>query len=291
MSAAVSSSALGPRRPVDQPRRRERRAPVLLTPVPGDTAVHRMWAGTKLVVVAAIAAMLAICPGWATIAVAAGVMVGALRWARIPRGAAPTIPRWAWLTLLLTIGAAALAGGGPVMTVASVRVPLGGLLHLLQFLAMTVIVLALGALVSWTTNVAEIAPALARLGKPLQRMRIPIEAWSVAVALGLRAFPMLVEEFRVLYAARRLRPRAAVSGMRSRVRWWFAEGVDVMAAVITVALRRGDEMGDAITARGGYGQLSAGHCRPGRIDYCIMAAVLALCAVTTVIQFVYLGIA
>lgn len=276
--------------PVDQSRRRAPRTPVLLTPVPGDSAVHRLWAGTKLVVVAAIAALLAICPGWASIAVSAGVVVGAVCWAGIPRGAVPTIPRWAWLTLLLTIAAAAAAGGSPVLTVASVRVAVGGLLHYLLFLVMTVIVLGLGALVSWTTNVAEIAPALARLGKPLRRLRIPIEAWSVAVALGLRAFPMLVDEFRVLYAARRLRPRPIVSGTRARARWWFIESVDLMAAVITVALRRGDEMGDAITARGGYGQLSAARSRPGRVDYWVMTAVLALCAATAVLEFAYLGV-
>jgi energy-coupling factor transport system permease/ATP-binding protein len=290
VSGPTSGTALGGRQPAEQSRRRGSRSPVLLMPVPGDSAVHRMWAGTKLVVVAAIAALLAICPGWAAIAVAAVLAAGAMRWARIPRGAVPTIPRWAWVMLLVTVAAAAVAGGSPVLTVASVGVPLGGLLHYLQFLAMTVIVLGLGALVSWTTNVAEIAPALARLGKPLRRLRVPTEAWSVAVALGLRAFPMLVEEFRVLYAARRLRPHPVVSGMRARARWWFSESVDVLAAVITVALRRGDEMGDAITARGGYGQLSAAQSRPGRIDYWVMTSVLVLCAVTAVLQFVYLGV-
>ncbi len=289
VSGAASSGILDARPPVDQSRRRAPRSPVLLTPVPGDSAVHRMWAGTKMVVVAAIAILLAICPGWAAIAVAAGLVAGAMRWARIPRGAAPTIPRWAWVTLLLTIASAAISGGSPVLTVASVGVPLGGLLHFLRFLAMTVIVLGLGALVSWTTNVAEIAPALAGLVRPLRRLRIPVEAWSVAVALGLRAFPMLVEEFRVLYAARRLRPRPVVSGRRARARWWFTECVDLMAAVITVALRRGDEMGDAITARGGYGQLSAARSRPGRLDHWVMTVVLALCGVTAVVEFVYLG--
>lgn len=288
--AEAAPSSLLDARPPDQSRRRARRSPVLLMPVPGDTAVHRMWAGTKLVVVAAIAALLAICPGWAAISVSAGVAAGAMRWARIPRGALPTVPRWAWVMLLMTIVAAALAGGSPVLMVASVPVPLGGLLHFMQFLTMTAIVLGLGALVSWTTNVAEIAPALVRLGKPLQRIRIPIRSWSVAVALGLRAFPMLVDEFRVLYAARRLRPRPVVSGVRARARWWFTESVDLMAAVITVALRRGDEMGDAITARGGYGQFSAAQSRPGRVDYCVMTTVFALCAVTAVVQFAYLGI-
>ncbi len=67
--------------------------------------------------------------------------------------------------------------------------------------------LGLGAMVSWTTNIAEIAPAVATLCRPLRLVRIPVDEWAVSVSLALRAFPMLIEEFRVLYAARRLRPK------------------------------------------------------------------------------------
>ncbi|PRC62871.1 hypothetical protein C6A85_00780, partial [Mycobacterium sp. ITM-2017-0098] len=68
-------------------------------------------------------------------------------------------------------------------------------------------------------------------------------------ALALRAFPMLFDEFSVLYAARRLRPREVVDGnRRATVRRYSAELIDLLAAAITVALRRADEMGDAITA-------------------------------------------
>ncbi|WP_045386417.1 CbiQ family ECF transporter T component, partial [Mycobacterium kyorinense] len=69
-----------------------------------------------------------------------------------------------------------------------------------------------------TTNVAEIAPAVATLGRPLRFLRIPIDEWAVALALALRAFPMLIDEFRVLYSARRLRPRQIPTSRRGRRR-------------------------------------------------------------------------
>ena len=122
--------------------------------------------------------------------------------------------------------------------------------------------LGLGAMVSWTTNVAEIAPAVAKLGRPLRALRIPVDDWAVALALALRAFPMLIDEFRLLYAARSLRPKPVLTTRRARRRRWAMELVDLIAAAITVALRRADEMGDAITARGGTGQISAAPSGP-----------------------------
>ena len=93
-------------------------------------------------------------------------------------------------------------------------------------------------------------------------LRIPVDEWAVALALALRAFPMLIDEFRVLYAARRLRPatRPTTSGGPAAP---LVRGDDRPARrAITVALRRADEMGDAITARGGVGQISAAPSRP-----------------------------
>ena len=127
--------------------------------------------------------------------------------------------------------------------------------------------LGLGGMVSWTTNVAEIAPAVASLGRPLRLLRIPVDEWAVALALALRAFPMLIDEFRVLYAARRLRPQPVVPSRRARRKRRAMELIDLIAAAITVTLRRADEMGDAITARGGTGQISAAPARPKLADW------------------------
>jgi energy-coupling factor transport system permease protein len=255
-----------------------RRSAVLLQPIPGTSVIHQLWAGTKLIVVAMIGVVLTIYPGWVPIALVALVVLLTARLARIPRGALPSVPRAVWILLLLGAVTAALAGGKPFVTIGSTHFGLGGLLNFLQITVLSIVLLGLGALVSWTTNVAEIAPAVATLGRPLRWLRVPVDEWAVALALALRAFPMLIDEYRVLFAARRLRPRDRPDSRRARRKQWAAEIVDLAAAAITVALRRGDEMGDAITARGGTGQISAHPSRPGRSDLVALTVVTVMCA-------------
>jgi len=61
------------------------------------------------------------------------------------------------------------------------------------------------------------------------------------------------------------------------------ELIDLLAAAINSTLRRADEMGDAITARGGTGQLSANPARPKLADWATLAiAVAASSAAVTV---------
>jgi energy-coupling factor transport system permease protein len=127
------------------------------------------------------------------------------------------------------------------------------------------------------------------LGRPLRPLRIPVDDWAVALALALRAFPMLIDEFRVLYAARRLRPKQVLTTRRQRRRRWAIEVVDILAAGITVALRRADEVGDAITARGGAGQISAVPSRPKRADWIALSIVVVLCAVAITLELTILG--
>lgn len=264
--------------------RKQRRQVVLLRPVPGRTVIHDLWAGAKLLIVAGIGVLLTFYPGWVPIAAVALLVVVAARMAHIPRGVLPTIPRWLWFLLALGALTATFAGGTPVVALGSVEIGLGGLLNFLRITALSIVLLGLGAMVSWTTNVAEIAPAVAALGRPLRPLRIPVDDWAVAVSLALRAFPMLIDEFSVLYAARRLRPQDVDMHRRTRGRRWAAELIDLLAAAITVALRRADEMGDAITARGGAGQISAAPSRPARRDWVAFAVVVAVCGVALAVE-------
>ncbi|MGB6208913.1 CbiQ family ECF transporter T component, partial [Mycobacterium sp.] len=83
---------------------------------------------------------------------------------------------------------------------------------------------------------------------------------------------------RVLYAARRLRPKEKPPTLGARAKRMAADVIDLIVAVITVTLRRADEMGDAITARGGTGQISAAPSRPKRADWVVLSIVSAVCA-------------
>ncbi|GAB7069384.1 energy-coupling factor transporter transmembrane protein EcfT [Mycobacterium hodleri] len=263
---------------------RQPRPVVLLRPVPGRTAIHELWAGTKLLVVALIGVLLTLYPGWVPIVLVGVFVLFTARIAHIPRGVLPSVPRWLWFLLFLGALTASFAGGSPHLAVASVDVGLGGLFKFLQVTLLSIVLLGLGGLVSWTTNVAEIAPAVSKIGRPLRVLRLPIDDYAVALALALRAFPMLIDEFRVLFAARKLRPRDPATTAKERHRRLNREIVDLLAAAVTVALRRADEMGDAITARGGAGQISALPSRPTWADAVAGAAVLVLCAVSVVVE-------
>lgn len=268
-------------------RRSERRPPrsvVLLRPVPGTSVVHDLWAGTKLVAVGGISVLLTFYPGWIAIGLVAALVLTAARLAHIPRGALPNVPHWLWILLVLGGGSAAFAGGSPIVNLAGASLGLGGLLNFLRITTLSFVLLGLGAMVSWTTNVAEIAPAVATLGRPLRWLRIPVDEWAVTIALALRAFPMLINEFRVLYAARRLRPKRVATTRRARRRRVAREAVDLLTAALTVTLRRADEMGDAITARGGIGQISAVPSRPKQVDWIAFTITAAVCAAAVVLE-------
>jgi energy-coupling factor transport system permease protein len=269
--------------------RRQPKPLVLLRPVPGDSVIHRLWAGSKLAIVAGIGVLLTFYPGWVPIGAVAALVLTAAWLTRIPRGVLPTIPGWLWVLLLLGGVTATFAGGDPIIAVGSVDVGLGGLLNFLRITALSIVLLGLGVMVSWTTNVAEIAPAVATLGRPLRLFRIPVDEWAVALTLALRAFPMLIDEFRVLYAARRLRPKVRPPTRRGRHRRWWLEAIDLLAAAIIVALRRADEMGDAITARGGAGQISAMPSRPKRIDWVAFSIVAVVCGAALALELTVAG--
>ena len=262
---------------------------VLLRPVPGDSVIHRLWAGTKLVIVFGLGVLLTFYPGWVPIACVFAVILLAAMLAGIPRGVLPSLPRILWVLLFLGALTAGFAGGAPELTIGSWHIGLGGLLDFLRITAVSIVLLGLGFLVSWTTNVSDVAPAIATLGRPLRLLRIPVDEWAVALALSLRAFPMLIDEFRVLYAARRLRPKLRSGSRRERRRRWAREAIDLLAAAITVTLRRADEMGDAITARGGVGQISASPAKPRLRDVLALTVVAVVCGAALALELTVLS--
>ena len=252
---------------------------VLMRPVPGGSVIHDLWAGTKLLAALALSIMLANYPDWGPIGLTAALVLAGAWLAHIPLGVLPSVPRWAWTLTVLGAATAAMAGGSPFLHVGPITMGLGGLLHVLRFAALTAVLLGMAGMVSWTTEVADVAPAVAVMGRPLALVGVPVHEWAVAIALAMRAFPMLIAEFRILYAARRLRPKLPLPPTwRGRLRARSGDVIDLLAAAITVALRRADEMGDAITARGGTGQLSATPSRPKAIDwYALSVVALVVC--------------
>ncbi len=243
---------------------------VFLRRVPEVSVVHRLWAGTKMIAVFAISVVLMLIPTWPVLGIMTAFVVISGVAAKIPLGALPRLPWWFW---------------GCIVIGAGVNVPMG-LDAVIRFMQVTVFgFLLLGAsmMIAWTTPLNEIAPAIATLGAPFRKLKLPVDEWAVAIALCLRSLPLLIEEMRVLRAARRLRPKGT-SEHSARDNTL----IDLITASMSVSMRRAGELGEAITARGGTGQLTAYASRPGLRDAIALAIVGGVCAVSIAVFVILL---
>ena len=251
--------------------------------VPGDSPVHRLWAGTKLLVAAALAVICSFRPTWPAIGACGAVVVVGLAVGRIPLGAFPRLPRWFLVVVVAGAGLNLLAGVDPQVEVLGVSIGVGGLEQWARFMALAVVLLTSGALVGWTTPLGEVAPAVRTLVTPLRWLRLPIDEWVTALALALRSLPLLAEEIRVLTATARLRLRDEHGEPVARFSVGLVLGQvhDLLGAAVVATLRRGRDVAEAITARGGLGGAVAAEAgRPRAADALVLVAVSALTVAT-----------
>jgi energy-coupling factor transport system ATP-binding protein len=261
------------------PRDRRRRRPEvhLFRVVPGDSPLHRLWAGTKLLALLAVAVALSIQPGWPSIGLAAALLGAGVWLAGIPRGAAPRPPRWWWAGLGIGALLAMQAGGAPFLHVGEARIGFGALGEWARATSLVAVLLLSAALVSWTTRLSGVAPALARLLGTFRRLGLPVAEWATAVALAIRCLPLLVDETRTLAAVHRLRQPYRPRARRRLVR----EALDLLTAELVVAVRRADELAAAVDARGGLGSIADDPSGPGWRD--AVALVIVAVAVAAII--------
>lgn len=245
-------------------RRRPRRRPVevtLLRPLPGPSPTHRLWAETKLLSVAVLAVMLGLKPTWSSIACGTGLVLLAAMFARVPRGAVPRLPKWLWIGAALGAFFTIRSSAPPIGHYAGIAISWGGLDDWARITALAVVGFAAAAVMSWTTPLAEVAPALAWLGRPLRWLRLPVDEWAAAIALSIRCLPLFIDEVRTVAAARRLRPTTR-HRREPRMSWLMREAQDLLFTTLAASLRRATELGDAIDARGGFGSVSDVTSRP-----------------------------
>jgi energy-coupling factor transporter transmembrane protein EcfT len=284
--AALGDSDAAENRGRGRSRRRAQRDTELhlLRLIPGDTAMHRLWAGTKLVGLAILSIAATIHPSWITLAAVAIVIAAGMIVARIPRGAAPRLPTWFVVFVLFGGFLSVWSTAPPTVSVQGIVLSLGGLEDWARFLLLAVVLVTGAALIGWTTPAGELAPALSRLVRPFRWLPLPIDEWLVAIALSLRCFPLLVDEIRTLVAVRRLRGRLPDGPRRRSIRRelhaQLREAIDLLTAALVASLRRAREMADAIEARGGFGAFADSHDRPRMTDWFVIVVVTTVAAGT-----------
>src|SRR5205807_8452451 len=117
--------------------------------------------------------------------------------ARLPRGVLGHPPPWIWLGLGVGAVLAFLAFGKPNVHIAGATVGLGGLLEFLRFASIGLVLVALSALVGWTTRLADIAQAVDRLAAPARAVRLPVDEVVLAIGLSVRCLPLITSDVTV----------------------------------------------------------------------------------------------
>ncbi|HZT64765.1 MAG TPA: energy-coupling factor transporter transmembrane protein EcfT [Acidimicrobiales bacterium] len=249
----------------------------LLRYVPVDSPVHRLWAGTKIVALVAIGVAVSEKPHWYGELVVAGVVVVAAVLARVPIGAVPRFPRWFWIGVGLTAVIAGFSGGKPNLHLGGLTVGVGGLDEWGRLTFLVLLLLGLSSVLGWTTRMADLAPALSTLMAPLRLVRLPVDEIIVTSALAVRCLPLLVDEMRILHAARRARQPETPEKLREIASTLH----DILVTALVSAVRRAQEMADAIEARGGVGSVIASRprLRPAEVLTWLVTAVVTAAVV------------
>ena len=223
----------------------------LLRVVPVEGALHRLDPRTKIAALVVLILTVSFRPSWAGLGVIAALVVLAGAAGGIPWSARPRLPRVFLIGIGVSLGLAVIAGGEPVVvTLGSWDFGAGGLLAQLRFLAVTVVILALTHLLGWTTSMTTLPPAAAWFLRPLRLFRLPVDELATALALAVRALPLLLDEMSTAAMLWRRRPRVAHRDPRRRVRALAVEIVDVMGTVTSSTVRRSLDLGETLERRG-----------------------------------------
>lgn len=196
---------------------------VLGSYVPGATVLHRMPAGFKLLGLgAAITVMSLAVDSPIRLAAAAALVAATVLVAGVGVRALATQLRPVLWVVAFVFGFQLLFTDWP---------------RAVQVCGILLLSVTLAAVATATTRTTDMLAAITRALQPLGRIGFPVEQVALALALTIRAIPLMIETVRQVEEARQAR------GLR------FSPRV-VVAPVVIAALRTADGFADALVARG-----------------------------------------
>ncbi|MFI6214972.1 energy-coupling factor transporter transmembrane protein EcfT [Nocardia brasiliensis] len=190
---------------------------------PGDSLLHRLPAGAKLLLlIAAIVAATVLLRSPIQVGLAALGVAGLFALARIPwRVAVAQLRPVVWMLLIIAVFQVLITAPARAVVVCGVLL----------------ISVALAALVTLTTRVTDLLDTVTRALGPLRRIGADPERIGLLLALAIRCVPLLAGIVHEVAEARRARG----------LQWSMTA---LATPVLVRALRTADAMGEALAARG-----------------------------------------
>ncbi len=207
-------------------------------------------------------------PLWVPVAIVWGTVVIGIAVARLPFSVVPRPPRPLLAAMAISMIFGLLSGGEPFVQFGPNEVGLGGLLLQLRIFGVTLGLLGLTLLTGWTTRAADLASAAGWTLKPLAKIGVPTGEIVAALALAVRALPLIANEFSTVAAMARTEPAG---------RPVVERGMAVLTTTAVASVRRASEFGRSIEARGPI-VVSPSHTPWNRYDAIVLLTGVALTA-------------
>ncbi|MFW0784378.1 energy-coupling factor transporter transmembrane protein EcfT [Gordonia sp. CPCC 206044] len=190
---------------------------------PGNTLLHRLPPGFKLVALAVSILAISLTvrsPAATGVAVLAVALVYAV-------GGVGPVTAWRQLRPMLWV----------LVFIFACQALFTDWSHALVLCGVLLVSVALATVVTLTTRTTDMLETITRALGPLHRIGVPVDHVAMALALTIRAIPLMVEVVREVDEARKAR------GLRPGPRI-------LVAPVVLAALRTADGFADTLTARG-----------------------------------------
>ncbi len=242
--------------------------------LPGTSPAKRLWVGSKVFAIVALALMFAINPTWISVAAAAFIAVAWTLAGRVPLAALPRLPWWIFVAMLAGGVVTALGGGEPYVSIAGVELGLGGASTWGILISITIVSFYVSLLFCWTTPMVEVPAFAQRLVSYVGKVGIPVQVVAVSVTVALRLLPFMISDFRVLLQTLAQRRLPGEPSVRERAQQWSA----CMPIVCALAVQSAREVAVAMDNRGGIGSVSRPDRRPGLRDGAVIVGVVAVVA-------------
>ncbi len=247
--------------------------------LPGTSPARRLWVGSKVFAIAAMALMFGINPTWVSVAAAVIIAVVWTLAGKIPVAALPRLPWWIFVVMLAGGFVTAMGGGEPFVSVGGVRLGLGGASTWAILISITIVSFYVSLLFCWTTPMVEVPAFLQRLVGYARKIGIPAQSLAVSVTVALRLLPFMIGDFRVLLQTVAQRRMPGQQSIGQRAQQWSA----CMPIACSLATQNAREVAASMDNRGGIGSVSRPDRRPGLLDVVVIVGLIAVVTVALVV--------
>jgi len=274
--------------------------------VPGDSAIHRLDARIKLLVIVAYVFTLFATSGWLGLLLCLLLLLVGYSMAHIPlrlaaRGLKPVL-----IILLFTLIANTFSFNAASPAISPLGAGLGtgivgssianslpdsiilfgsfgikplGLLRGMYFVLRIVLLVSMTSLLTFTSSVVALTDAIASLLRPLRVFKAPVEDIATIFTIALRFIPLTAEEAEKIMVAQTARgAQFNVGGPIRRVKAW----VPVIIPLFVNLFRRADDLACAMESRCYIGE-GRTHLKVARLRTQEVFAGLALAVVLILI--------